>query len=134
VVRLALATGQSAVAAAATEACAQQAGAQPALLPLKAGALHCQGLLDGDPAAVRAAAGQLQSFKYALFSAQALENAAVLYAETATRPRPAPPICRPSASTSVWARRGTSGAPTPGCAGTISAAVPAVGRPRAGTR
>jgi DNA-binding CsgD family transcriptional regulator len=81
VVRLALTVGEPTVAAAATEACAQESGAQPDLLPLKAGVEHCQGLLDGDPAAVRTAAEMFQSFEYPLFSAQALENAAVLYAE-----------------------------------------------------
>ncbi len=80
VVRLALATGKPAAAAAAAKACAREADAQGAP-PMKAGALHCQGLLDGDPAAVRAAAELIQSFGFPLFSAQALENAAVLYAE-----------------------------------------------------
>jgi DNA-binding CsgD family transcriptional regulator len=80
VVRLALATGEPAVAAAAAKACAREADAQGAP-PMKAAAQHCQGLLDGDPAAVRAAAGQFQSIVHPLPSGQALENAAVLYAE-----------------------------------------------------
>ncbi len=135
VVRLALATGEPAVAAAATKACVREADTQAAP-PVTAGAQHCQGLLDRDPAAVRAAAGQLQSFGFPLLSGQALENAAVLYAERATPRRPARPTCRPSASTAVSARTGTSCAPTPGCASTTSAAVgvaSAAGRPRAGT-
>jgi len=48
---------------------------------MKAAARHCRGLLDGDPAAVRAAAELLQSIGHPLPSAQALENAAVLHAE-----------------------------------------------------
>jgi hypothetical protein len=52
----------------------------------------------------------------------------------ATPRRPAPPTGRPSASTATSARRGTSCAPTPGYAGTISAAAGRVaGRSRAGT-
>jgi DNA-binding CsgD family transcriptional regulator len=78
VVRLALATGQP--AAAAAKACARETDAQDGSPP-KVAALHCQGLLDADPAAVHAAAEQLQSFGYPLMSAQALENAAVLHAE-----------------------------------------------------
>jgi DNA-binding CsgD family transcriptional regulator/tetratricopeptide (TPR) repeat protein len=80
VVRLALATGKPATAAAAAKACAQEADTQAAP-PWTAGARHCQGLLDRDPAAVGAAAEMLQSAGYPLFSAQALENAAVLHAE-----------------------------------------------------
>ena len=79
-VRLALATGEPAVAAAAAETCAREADTQAAP-PWTAAARHCQGLLDGDPAAVRAAAELLRSIGYPLFSAQALENAAVLHAE-----------------------------------------------------
>jgi DNA-binding CsgD family transcriptional regulator len=81
VVRLALTTGEPAVAAAAAEACAREEANAQARPPVTAAALHCQGLLDADPAAVLAAAELFQSFEYALFSAQALENAAVLYAE-----------------------------------------------------
>jgi DNA-binding CsgD family transcriptional regulator len=80
VVRLALAAGESAIAAAAVKACAREAETAARPMP-KASAQHCQGLLDGDPDAVRAAADLIQSVGYPLFSAQALENAAVLYAE-----------------------------------------------------
>ena len=80
VVRLALAVGQPAVAAAATKALARAAQAQAAP-PWTAGTRHCQGLIDGDPDAVRSAADLLQSSGFPLFSAQALENAAVLHAE-----------------------------------------------------
>jgi DNA-binding CsgD family transcriptional regulator len=80
VVRLALAVGEPAIAAAAVKACAREAETAARPLP-KASAQHCQGLLDGDPDAVHAAADLIQSLGYPLFSAQALENAAVLYAE-----------------------------------------------------
>jgi DNA-binding CsgD family transcriptional regulator len=80
VVRLALTVGEPAVAAAAAEVCAREADSPASPTP-KAAALHCQGLLGADPAAVRAAAELFHSFGYPLFSAQALENAAVLHAE-----------------------------------------------------
>jgi tetratricopeptide (TPR) repeat protein len=80
VVRLALATGQPAIAAAAAKACAREADAQAAP-PWTAGARHCQGLLHGDPDAVAAAAELLQAIGHQMFTAQALENAAVLHAE-----------------------------------------------------
>jgi DNA-binding CsgD family transcriptional regulator len=80
VVRLALTVGEPAVAAAAAKVCAREAAAQ-ARPPPNAAAQHCQGLLDGDPSAVRAAAEALRRIGYPLFSAQALENAAVLQAE-----------------------------------------------------
>ena len=80
VVRLALAVGEPAVAAAAAEVCAREAVLQPRPTT-KAATQHCQGLLDADPAAVRAAAGIFQSIGYPLFTAQAFENAAVLHAE-----------------------------------------------------
>jgi DNA-binding CsgD family transcriptional regulator/tetratricopeptide (TPR) repeat protein len=79
-VRLALTIGKPAVAAAAADACAREAEAQAAP-PWTAGARHCEGLLDHDPAAVLAAAELLQSTGYPLHSALALENAAVLLAE-----------------------------------------------------
>jgi DNA-binding CsgD family transcriptional regulator len=80
VVRLALATGEPAVAAAAAQRCAREADAQAAPL-WTAAARQCQGLLDRDPAAVAAAAELLTEIGYPMFSAQALENAAVLHAE-----------------------------------------------------
>jgi DNA-binding CsgD family transcriptional regulator len=80
VVRLALAVGEPAVASAAVKVCAREAAAQPRPTT-KAAALHCQGLLDADPTAVRAAAELFHSIGYALFSGQAFENAAVLHAE-----------------------------------------------------
>jgi DNA-binding CsgD family transcriptional regulator len=81
VVRLALAVGQPAVAAAVAKASAREADAQAAL-PWRAFARHCQGLLDGDPGAVRAAAEMLEPAGFPLIYAQALENAAVLHAES----------------------------------------------------
>ena len=80
VVRLALAVDEPAVAAAAASACAREADRQGRPTP-EAAAQHCQGLLDADPEAVGAAAELFQSIGYPLFSAQALENAAVLHAE-----------------------------------------------------
>jgi DNA-binding CsgD family transcriptional regulator len=79
-VRLALAVGKPAVAAAAVKVSAREADAQGAP-PWTAAARHCQGLVDRDPDAVRSAAQELQSAGYPFFSAQALENAAVLHAE-----------------------------------------------------
>jgi DNA-binding CsgD family transcriptional regulator len=80
VVRLALAVGEPAVATAAATICAREAASQPRPTTMAA-AQHCQGLLDADPAAVRAAAELFQSIGLPLFSAQAFENAAVLHAE-----------------------------------------------------
>jgi len=80
VVRLALATGQSAIAEAAARACARESARQDRPTP-KAAAQQCQGLLDGDPQAVQTAAAQFHSIGYPLFSAQALENAAMLHAK-----------------------------------------------------
>lgn len=80
VVRLAQAAGQPAIAEAAARACEREAAAQGRPTP-KLSAQHCQGLLDGDPEAVQATAAQFQAIGYPLFSAQALENAAVLHAE-----------------------------------------------------
>ncbi len=84
VVRLALTVGEPAVAAAAAEACARAAAVQARPTP-HAAAQHCQGLLDGDPMPVRDAAQSFHQVGYPLFSAQALENAAVLYAEKGDR-------------------------------------------------
>jgi len=80
VVRLALAVGDSATAAAAARACAADADRQawPAVI---AAAQHCQGLVERDPVAVRAAADTFHRLRRPLFQAQALENAAVLHAE-----------------------------------------------------
>jgi DNA-binding CsgD family transcriptional regulator len=80
VVRLALADGESTIAAAAARACAREASAQGGLAP-EAAALHCQGLLDADPNTVLSTADLFQSLGYPLPRGQALENAAVLYAE-----------------------------------------------------
>jgi DNA-binding CsgD family transcriptional regulator len=79
VVRLALAVGEPAVAAAAAKVCAREADSPDSPTP-QAAALHCQGLLDADPCAVRAAAALFDSYGYPLFNAHALENAAVLHA------------------------------------------------------
>jgi DNA-binding CsgD family transcriptional regulator len=93
VVRLALATGEPTVAAAATRACAREAERQARPLTMAA-SQHCQGLLDGDPAVVQAAAGLFESTGYPLFHAQALENAAVLYAERGELAAARPPYLR----------------------------------------
>jgi DNA-binding CsgD family transcriptional regulator len=80
VVRLALTVGDPATATAAARACVADADrkARPATT---AAARHCQGLLEQDPAHVREAADTFHRIGYLLFEAQALENAAVLYAE-----------------------------------------------------
>jgi DNA-binding CsgD family transcriptional regulator len=80
VVRLAMATGEPTTAAAAAKACTQEADTQAAPV-WTAAARHCQALVDGDPAAVGAAAELLESAGYPFFTAQALENAAALHAE-----------------------------------------------------
>jgi DNA-binding CsgD family transcriptional regulator len=80
VVRLALAVGDPAAAAAAARACVADADRQ-ARPATTAAARHCQGLLERDPAQVREAADTFRRIGYLLFQAQALENAAVLYAE-----------------------------------------------------
>ncbi len=80
VVRLALAVGDLVTATAATTACVADADKQsrPATT---AAAQHCQGLLERDPTQIREAADTFHRIGYPLFQAQALENAAVLYAE-----------------------------------------------------
>ncbi len=80
VVRLALAVGETAVAAAAAKACAREAAAQTRPTS-SAAALHCQGLLDANPTALHSSAEMFEQTGYPLFRAQALENAAVLHAE-----------------------------------------------------
>ena len=80
VVRLALAVGEPDIATAATRACTREADRQRRPTP-KAAAQHCQGLLDRDADAVQATAALFRSIGYPLLSAQALENAGVLYAE-----------------------------------------------------
>lgn len=79
-IRLALAAGQPAAAAAAAAACAREA-ATHARASVTAAAQHCAGLVNGDPYAVVAGAELFRSTGYPLFTAQALENAAVLHAE-----------------------------------------------------
>ena len=79
-VRLALTIGDRDVAAAAAQACT--ADAEHAHRPdTAAAALHCQGLIDADPARLAAAADRLHRRHRPLLAAHALENAAVLYAE-----------------------------------------------------
>jgi DNA-binding CsgD family transcriptional regulator len=80
VVRLALAIGDPITATAATRACAADADSQRR--PATTGAAHhCAGLVERDPAQIRQAAVTFQRIGYPLLQAQALENAAVLYAE-----------------------------------------------------
>ncbi|WP_107074281.1 LuxR family transcriptional regulator [Micromonospora sp. MH33] len=79
VVRLALVCGDRATATAAARAnAAAQGQASPATT---AAAGYCAGLLAADPAGILAAADTFHRIGYPLFGAQALENAAVLYAE-----------------------------------------------------
>jgi DNA-binding CsgD family transcriptional regulator len=78
-VRLALAAGDAATAAAAAHVAAQEAELEP--LPVKAAAAdRCRGLVGGDPAPVLAAAAYYQSASRPLERAQSLEDAAVLLA------------------------------------------------------
>lgn len=77
--RLALAAGDTATAAAAAQGAAQEADRGP--MPVKAAAAAlCQGLVDGDPAPVLAAAAYYQSTGRSFERAQALEDAAALLA------------------------------------------------------
>ena len=80
VVRLAQAVGDLGTATAAARACFGDADRQ-ARPATTAAAQHCQGLLDRDPPRLREAADTFHSIGRLLFQAQALENAAVLYAE-----------------------------------------------------
>jgi DNA-binding CsgD family transcriptional regulator len=80
VVRLAQGVGEAAVANAAAVAAGQAAAREPRPTAV-AVAQHCQGLVASDPLAVLAAAEKLASIGYPLFHGQALENAAVIYAE-----------------------------------------------------
>ena len=80
VVRLALAVGDPAAATAAARACTADADRQ-ARPATTAAARHCQGLLERNPAQLREAADTFHRIGHPLFQAQALENAAVLYAE-----------------------------------------------------
>jgi DNA-binding CsgD family transcriptional regulator/tetratricopeptide (TPR) repeat protein len=78
-VRLALAVGDTATAAAATAAAEEDAAAYR--LPVNiAAADHCRGLLAGDPEPVLSAAGSFAEAGRPLERAQALEDAAVLAA------------------------------------------------------
>jgi DNA-binding CsgD family transcriptional regulator/tetratricopeptide (TPR) repeat protein len=82
--RLALAGGKADVAAAAAEAAARDAAAEP--LPRKvATAGHCRGLLAGDPVPVLAAAAYWDGAGQPLQRAAALEDAAVLAAAAGDR-------------------------------------------------
>lgn len=78
-VRLALAAGDRATAEAVARTCAGEA-AREAVPAAVAAADHCQGLVDGDPDRVRAAADAFAALTYRLSQATALENAAVLLA------------------------------------------------------
>jgi DNA-binding CsgD family transcriptional regulator len=80
VVRIAMAVGKPAVAAAAAKACSREAAAQTRPTS-SAAALHCQGLLDADPAVLHSSAELFEQTGYPLFRAQALENAAVVHAQ-----------------------------------------------------
>ncbi len=80
IVRIALATDQRSTAEAAAAACAADADRQR-VPKARASAEHCQGLLDANPTTVQSAANRYRAGGYPLYQAQALENAAVLYAQ-----------------------------------------------------
>jgi DNA-binding CsgD family transcriptional regulator len=80
VVRLAMTGGETDTATGAARACVADADRQ-ARLATTAAAQHCQGLVARDPAQVHAAADTFHRIGYAPFQAQALEDAAHLYAE-----------------------------------------------------
>jgi tetratricopeptide (TPR) repeat protein len=126
--RLALATGDAATAAAASQAAADEADREP--LPVRtAAAGHCRGLADGDPAPVLAAAGYYQSIGQPLEHAQALEDAAVLLAARGDLPAARRAFGGLPGCTTAWARSGTSAAPPPGCASMASALLGAASGP-----
>ncbi|MFI0469583.1 AAA family ATPase [Saccharopolyspora sp. 5N102] len=79
-VRLAMSTGDTAAGTRAAQACEDDAavGAVPNIV---AAAQHCRGLLDREPAAVRAAAEIYRTINQPPRHAQALEDLAVLLAE-----------------------------------------------------
>jgi DNA-binding CsgD family transcriptional regulator len=79
-VRLALASADDDLAAAATEAALADARRQPSLRRLRSAAEHCQGLLAADRGAVLAVAEYHRGAGRPLEQAQALEDAAVLTA------------------------------------------------------
>ncbi|MEU4645516.1 AAA family ATPase [Micromonospora sp. NPDC023814] len=85
VVRLALVRGDHTTATAATRAVAAAAERQ-ARPSTTATAEHCAGLLAADPKRILATADTFHRIGYPLFGAQALENAAVLYAERGDQP------------------------------------------------
>jgi DNA-binding CsgD family transcriptional regulator len=79
-VRLALASGEPATAHAATEVCRAAAEQEP-LSQTEAAARHCESLTKGDPGPALEAAEMLHGLRYPLYRAQALESAAVLFAQ-----------------------------------------------------
>jgi DNA-binding CsgD family transcriptional regulator len=77
-VRLALATGDTARAAAAAQAAASEAEREP-LAARTAAAGHCRGLIEGEPAPMQAAVAYYQASGRPLFRAQVLEDLAVVH-------------------------------------------------------
>lgn len=83
-VRLAVATDDTAKAAAAAQAAAREARREP--VPVKIAAADiCRGLLAGDPGTLLTAAAYYASARRPLECAQATEDAAVLFADTEDR-------------------------------------------------
>src|SRR5262245_24705975 len=79
-VRLTLDAGDHDTARAAAEL--YEAAARRTPIPLnRAGAAHCRGMLDADPAKLLTAAQEYHKVSFPLHRAQALENAAVLFAQ-----------------------------------------------------
>src|SRR5260370_14552959 len=97
---LAMAAGDAATAATATQAAADEADREP--LPVRtAAAGHCRGLADDDPAPVLAAAAYYQSAGRPLEHALALEDAAVLLAARGDQA-----AARQASGEAVWVYRG----------------------------
>jgi DNA-binding CsgD family transcriptional regulator len=85
-VRLALAGGDRVTADAATEVCRAAADHEP-LPQTEAAVRHCESLTAGDPGPAMEAAEMLHGLHYPLYRSQALESAAVLYAQHGTTAR-----------------------------------------------
>src|SRR5262249_13077193 len=79
VVRLALAKGETTLARAATQACQDYAGENPAP-PVTAAAQRCRGMLDSDRSELRGAADAYRAIGYLPATAETLEELAVAHA------------------------------------------------------
>ncbi len=86
VVRLALMVGDRTLARTTTDTCVMEAGSSSA--PAQQGAAaHCRGLISGDPALLVEAADTYDGVGLPLFRGQALQSAAVRYAEHEDAPQ-----------------------------------------------